>query len=61
MSMQATTDTRFVFWFVNENLVGRSAADAAFHWKAKSGSFVIRTVDDQGRADERALKVGLVE
>lgn len=63
IALQATTDAdaRFVFWFVNENLVGRSAADAAFHWKATPGSFVIRAVDDQGRADARALRMGLVK
>ncbi len=63
IAFQATTDAdaRFVFWFVNENLVGRSVADVAFHWKAMPGSFVIRAVDDQGRADARALKVELVE
>ena len=63
IAFQATTDAdaRFVFWFVNENLVGKSAADAAFHWKATPGSFVVRAVDDQGRADARALKVELVK
>ncbi|MEK6664379.1 MAG: penicillin-binding protein 1C [Pseudomonadota bacterium] len=63
IAFQATTDAdaQFVFWFVNENLVGKSAADAAFHWKAAPGSFVIRAVDDQGRADARALKVELVK
>ena len=63
IAFQATTDAdaRFVFWFVNENLVGKSAADAAFHWKAIPGSFVVRAVDDQGRADARALKVELVK
>lgn len=63
IAFQATTDAdaRFVFWFVNENLVGRSAADAAFHWKATPGNFVVRAVDDQGRADARALKVELVK
>jgi penicillin-binding protein 1C len=63
IAFQATTDAdaRFVFWFVNENLVGRSAADAAFHWKATPGNFVVRAVDDQGRADARSLKVELVK
>ena len=60
---QATTDAdaQSVFWFVNENLVGQSAANAAFHWKAKPGSYVVRAVDDQGRADARSLKVELVK
>ena len=63
IAFQATTDAdaRFVFWFVNENLVGKSPADAAFHWKATPGNFVVRAVDDQGRADARALKVELVK
>ena len=63
IAFQATTDAdaRFVFWFVNENLVGKSAAATAFHWKASPGNFIVRAVDDQGRADARALKVELVK
>ena len=53
--------TQSVFWFVNENLVEQSAANAAFHWKAKPSSYVMRAVDDQGRADARSLKVELVK
>jgi penicillin-binding protein 1C len=60
---QATTDAdaRFVFWFVNDRLVGRTSADKALHWTAAPGDYVVRAVDDQGRADARSLKVELVQ
>jgi penicillin-binding protein 1C len=60
---QATTDAdaRFIFWFVNDRLVGRTAADRALHWTAAPGNYVVRAVDDQGRSDARSLKVELVQ
>ena len=60
---QATTDAdaRFVFWFVNDRLVGRTSADKALHWTAAPGNYVVRAVDDQGRADVRSLRVELAQ
>ncbi len=63
IALQATTDAdvRFLFWFINDRLVGRTPADKPLHWPAAPGSFVVRAVDDQGRADVRALKIDVVK
>ena len=63
IALQATTDAdvRFLFWFINDRLVGRTPADKPLHWTATPGSFVVRAVDDQGRGDARALKIDVVK
>ena len=54
-------DTREVYWFVNERFLGTSSSGAPFFWKPAPGRFVVRAVDDQGRADAREIKTVLVE
>ncbi|MFA4948272.1 MAG: penicillin-binding protein 1C [Candidatus Krumholzibacteriia bacterium] len=54
-------DTRTVYWFVNEVFLGTSPSGESFFWKPAPGRFVVRAVDDQGRADARAVRAVLVE
>lgn len=54
-------DTRTVYWFVNERFLGTSASGKPFFWKPAPGRFVVRAVDDQGRADAREVQAVLVE
>lgn len=60
---RATTDAdvREVFWFLNEGYVGKSASGAPFFWQATPGHYVVRAVDDRGRADSRDLQVTVVQ
>ena len=61
--LAATTDgdVRTVHWFVDDAYVGTSRPDVAVSWTpGRSGEFTIRAVDDQGRADSRALRVAVV-
>ncbi len=53
-------DARIVYWFANERFLGTSTSGEPFFWKPAAGSFVVRVVDDQGRADAREIKVVLV-
>lgn len=48
--------TRF-YWFVNDRYLGSSGRDQAFLWHAEPGHWVVRVVDDAGRADARDLQV----
>jgi penicillin-binding protein 1C len=59
---QATTDAdaREVFWFVNETYVGKAPSGKVFLWPAQPGSFVVRAVDDRGRAGSRDIAVTVV-
>ncbi|MBE9535536.1 MAG: penicillin-binding protein 1C [Proteobacteria bacterium] len=54
-------DTREVFWFVDEKLVGRSTGREPFFWHAIPGKFIIRVVDDNGRSDREEVEVSVVE
>ena len=50
-------DVKQVYWFLNENFLGKSARDKPYLWQAKPGRFVIRVVDDSGRSDARTVVV----
>lgn len=54
-------DAREVFWFVNETYVGKAGTGSAFLWPATPGTFIIRAVDDLGRAGSRELKVSVAQ
>jgi membrane carboxypeptidase/penicillin-binding protein PbpC len=43
-------DSRLVYWFVDNHLVGTSRPGEALFWKARPGNFIVRAVDDQGRS-----------
>lgn len=53
----ADADVKDLYWFINETYLGKISRDQAFLWKAKAGKFVIRVVDDHGRAAARDLQV----
>ena len=50
-------DSRVVYWFVDDQLVGTSASGESLMWKARPGSYLIRAIDQQGRAVAEELKV----
>jgi penicillin-binding protein 1C len=54
-------DARSVYWFLNEKYLGESKNGQPFFWNAQAGNYVVRAVDDRGRADARDLKVSVVE
>lgn len=54
-------DAREVFWFVDEKFLGKAPSSQTFSWTPRPGRFVLRAVDDQGRADAREVKVAVVE
>lgn len=59
-SAVADADVRQLFWFVDDRYVGVSKAGETFFWSPSSGDFTVRVVDDHGRADHRAMRVGMV-
>ena len=54
-------DTRKIHWFVDEDYVGESSSGETFFWKPKQGRFVVRAVDDHGRAARREVAARIVE
>jgi penicillin-binding protein 1C len=61
--LTATTDggVRTLHWFVDDAYVGTTRPDATVSWTpGRSGAFLVRAIDDQGRADSRELRVAVV-
>jgi penicillin-binding protein 1C len=54
-------DTRTIHWFVNEVYLGESVSGKPFFWTPKPGKYVVRAVDELGRAASRAFITQLVE
>jgi penicillin-binding protein 1C len=50
-------DSRVVYWFVDDQLVGTSLSGESLMWKARPGSFLVRAIDQQGRAVAEELNV----
>jgi penicillin-binding protein 1C len=46
------------YWFANENFIGAAKPNVALGWEpAQPGLYLVRVVDDHGRADARELNV----
>lgn len=61
LAANADSEVRRLHWFVGESYVGTSAPGIALAWNPLgSGHYIVRAVDDRGRADSRALDVALV-
>lgn len=57
----ADGDATEIFWFADQTFIGRSKPGAALAWRPPgAGSYVLRAVDDRGRADARELPVSVV-
>lgn len=53
-------DVRTVYWFVDERFVGRSDGGQPLFWPPQPGHFMLRAVDEQGRADVRSISVQII-
>lgn len=61
LAANADSEVRRLHWFVDESYVGTGAPGVAIGWQpARAGHYIVRTVDDRGRADSRDLEVELV-
>ena len=62
LAANADSEVRRLHWFVDASYVGTSAPGVALAWNpGGSGHYIVRTVDDRGRADSRPLDVALVQ
>ncbi|HEY0684305.1 MAG TPA: penicillin-binding protein 1C [Steroidobacter sp.] len=61
LAANADSDVRRLHWFVDESYIGTGTPGIAIGWHpSHAGRYIVRTVDDQGRADSRELSVELV-
>ncbi|MDB5987410.1 MAG: penicillin-binding protein [Nevskia sp.] len=62
LSANADADVHAVYWFVGDNFVATSTPGTTLQWAPPgSGRYVLRVVDDHGRADTRELRVELTQ
>lgn len=61
LAANADSEVRKLHWFVDEDYIGTGAPGIAISWiPERSGRYIVRAVDDRGRADSRELNVALV-
>lgn len=61
LAANADSEVRKLHWFVDENYIGTGIPGIAISWNPEhSGRYIVRAVDDRGRADSRELNVALV-
>lgn len=61
LAANADSEVRRLHWFVDDSYIGTGAPGVAIGWNpSHAGRYIVRTVDDRGRADSRELEVELV-
>lgn len=53
----ADGDAQKLHWFIGSRYLGQSEPQKPFLWKPKPGHYIVRVVDDLGRADSREVDV----
>ncbi|CAM4462464.1 MAG: Penicillin-binding protein 1C [Legionellaceae bacterium] len=53
----ADSDIKTIYWFLNEQYLGKTIPEEPFLWKAKPGHFIVRAVDEKGRSDAKNITV----
>ena len=60
LTANASAEVRKIYWFINDAFVGDSVPGVPYVWRpGRVGKFLVRAIDDQGRADVRELRLGL--
>lgn len=61
LSASADADVQSLHWFVNDGYLGATPPQRSLAWKpTAAGRYVVRVVDDRGRADTREVQVDFV-
>lgn len=54
-------DVKTFYWFLNQSFLGQTSSNQTLLWTAKNGDYLVRVVDDHGRADVVKLQVRNVQ
>lgn len=61
LAADADSEVRRLHWFVGDDYIGTGTPGIAIGWNPqRSGHFIVRAVDDRGRADSRDLEIEIV-
>ena len=62
LAANADSEVRKLHWFIDDAYVGTGTPGIAISWSpSHAGRFIVRAVDDRGRADSRELQVAVVK
>jgi penicillin-binding protein 1C len=62
LAANADSEVRRLHWFVDDAYVGTGTPGIAISWSpTHAGKYIVRAVDDRGRADSRELQVAVVQ
>lgn len=61
LSAVVDADVRHLYWFVDEQYLGKTDAQTPYYWNMHPGTFQIRVIDDHGRAAEQKLVIKVSE
>lgn len=61
LPLKATVDADVneVYWFVDEQFIGRSDPQETQFWSLQPGTFQIGVIDDKGRSSSKSVKIGV--
>ena len=61
LPLKATVDADVneVYWFVDEQFIGRSDPQETQFWSLQPGTFQIGVIDDKGRSRSKSVKIGV--
>ena len=61
LPLKATVDADVneVYWFVDEQFIGRSDPQETQYWSLRPGTFQIGIIDDKGRSSSKSVKIGV--
>jgi penicillin-binding protein 1C len=54
---ETTSAAKKISWFANNKFITQTQANKSYLWKAKSGEYIIRAVDDRGEAKTVNIKI----
>jgi penicillin-binding protein 1C len=57
LSAVADGGVRKLYWFADDAYLGESGPTESFFWNARPGAYILRVVDDHGRADSMELVI----
>ncbi|MGK0367571.1 MAG: penicillin-binding protein 1C, partial [Thermoproteota archaeon] len=57
----ADSDTKSLFWYLDNKFIGKSKNSESFVWNSKPGTYLLQVQDDRGNVALRTLKVNLIE
>jgi penicillin-binding protein 1C len=61
LAANADSEVRRLHWFVDEAYIGTGTPGVALPWQpGRAGRYIVRAVDDRGRADTRVMLIALV-